>query len=161
MNSKQAVAAFSIIEAIVGMAVTAIIMSIVFVIFSIITERMLDYKNQNQLVNDLNRLTYSLNKDIFDNEKMAIDDHEIVFSGYSGELVKYHFTEEYILRNRETFIDTFKIQVRQMVIDSLKSNTRKKVFLQLKLQVEVNQTPMPLNFYKRVYANELLQTKTQ
>lgn len=57
MNSKNSISAFSLIEAIVSMAITAIIMGFFFVIFSIVTERMLDYKNQNELVNDLNRLT--------------------------------------------------------------------------------------------------------
>ncbi|MFH6996248.1 hypothetical protein ACHRWY_27615, partial [Flavobacterium sp. FlaQc-48] len=61
-NSASSLPAFSIIEAVVGMVITAIIMGVLFVIFSIITGRMLDFKNQNQLVNDLNRLTYSLNK---------------------------------------------------------------------------------------------------
>jgi type II secretory pathway pseudopilin PulG len=158
MSNKQTVSAFSLIEAIVGMAITAIIMGIVFVVFSIVTERMLDYKNQNQLVNDLNRLTYSVNKDIFDNEKMMVVDNEVIFKGYSGEVVKYDFQEEYTLRNKETFIDTFKVKLKQIRIDSLKSNTKKKVFLKLKLNIEVNESEMDLNFYKRIYANELLQT---
>jgi hypothetical protein len=157
MNKKNTVAAFSIIEAIIGMAITAIIMGIVFVIFSIISERMLDYKNQNALVNDLNRLTYSINKDIFDNEKMTAIDNEVLFNGYSGDVVKYNFLEDYTLRSREEFIDTFKVKLKQMVIDSVKSNTQKKVFLRVKLNVEVNETEMDLHFYKRVYANELLQ----
>ncbi|MGH2665712.1 PulJ/GspJ family protein [Flavobacterium sp.] len=158
MNNKHTLPAFSIIEAIVGMAVSAIIMGIVFVIFSIVTERMLDYKNQNQLVNDLNRLTYSINKDIFDNEKMTAGNNEVSFNGYSGESVKYDFLEEYTLRSRETFIDTFRIKLKQMSFDSVKSSAKKKVFLKLKLKVEVNQNEMDLNFYKRIYANELLQT---
>jgi hypothetical protein len=157
MSKKNTVAAFSIIEAIIGMAITAIIMGIVFVIFSIVSERMLDYKNQNALVNDLNRLTYSINKDIFDNEKMTAIDNEVIFNGYSGEVVKYNFLDDYILRSREEFIDTFKVKLKHMIIDSVKSNTQKKVFLKLKLNVEVNENDLDLNFYKRVYANELLQ----
>jgi hypothetical protein len=156
MNSKNTLPAFSIIEAVVGMAITAIIMGIIFVIFSIVSERMLDYKGQNQLVNDLNRLTYSINKDIFENEKMAATDHEVVFNGYSGERVTYHFLEEYTLRSNETFIDTFKIKLKRMAADSVKSVNRKKVFVRLKLDIEANEREMDLNFYKRIYANELL-----
>ena len=157
MNNKNSIKAFSIVEAIVSMAITAIILGIVFFIFSIITERMLDYKNQNQLVNDLNRLTYSFNKDIFDNEKMQILDDEIIFTGYSGELVKYNFTDDYILRNKETFIDTFKIKLNQTRIDSVKSSSQKKVFLKLNLNVVANEKEMDLHFYKQVFAHELLQ----
>lgn len=158
MNSKNSIPAFSLIEAIVGMAITAIIMGIVFFIFSIVTERMLDYKNQNELVNDLNRLTYSINKDIFENEKMNVVENEVTFNGYGGETVKYSFQKEYILRSRETFIDTFKISLKHIVIDSLNNKSRRIVFQKLKLNIEVNEKEMDLNFYKRMYANELLQT---
>lgn len=150
--------AFSIIEAIVSMAIMAIILGIVFFVFSIVTEQMLDYKDQNQLVNDLNRLTYSLNKDIFDNEKMNVTDDEIIFNGYSGELVRYNFIDDYILRSKETFIDTFKVALKQIRIDSAKSNSQRKVFLKLNISVEANEREMDLNFYKQVYANELLQS---
>ncbi|TEB41140.1 hypothetical protein D0809_27035, partial [Flavobacterium circumlabens] len=83
-NRNNSVPAFSIIETLVGMAFTAIIMCILFAIFSIVTERMIDFRNQNQLVNDLNRLTYSLNKDIFEKEKMNRTDNELSFKGYAG-----------------------------------------------------------------------------
>lgn len=157
MNKKNTFAAFSIIEAIIGMAITAIIIGIVFVIFSIVSERMLDYKNQNALVNDLNRLTYTINKDIFDHEKLITMENEVTFTGYSGEIVKYNFLENYTLRSREEFIDTFKVKLKKMIIDSVKSTTQEKVFLKLKLNVEVNESDLDLNFYKQVYANELLQ----
>lgn len=157
MNKKSSIKAFSIVEALVSMAIVAIILGIVFFIFSIVTERMLDYKNQNQLVNDLNRLTYSLNKDIFDNEKMNVMDNEIVFNGYSGEVIKYHFTDDYILRNKETFIDTFKIKLNRTRIDSVKNSSQKKVFLKLNLNVVANEREMDLHFYKQVFTHELLQ----
>ncbi len=158
MIKKHSIKAFSIVEAIVSMAIMAIILGIVFFIFSIVTERMLDYKNQNQLVNDLNRLTYSLNKDIFDNEKMHLMQDGIIFNGYSGELISYNFTDEYILRSKETFIDTFKIKLNRSRIDSVKSNSQKKVFLKLNLNVVANEREMDLHFYKQVYTNELLQS---
>ncbi len=159
MNNKNSVSAFSIIEAIVGMVITAIIMGIFYVVFSIVSERMLDYKNQNILINDLNRLTFSINKDIFENEKMIVVDNEVVFKGYSGEIVKYNFLEDYLLRNNDKFIDTFKIKLNRIFVDSITSDSQKKVFQKLKLNIEINKKEVDLNFYKRVYANELLQTK--
>nr|WP_199001217.1 hypothetical protein [Flavobacterium sp. ASV13] len=155
-NSKLFVSAFSIIEAVVGMAITAIIMGVLFVIFSIITGRMLDFKNQNQLVNDLNRLTYSLNKDIFEKEKMTVLEDEIYFKGYTGERVSYQFSNDYILRNSETFIDTFRIKLNKMVVDTVKSKSEQIVFQKVKLNINSNEKEMDLRFYKRVYPNELL-----
>ena len=156
-NTKN-IAAFSIVETVVGLAITGIIMSIIFVIFSIVTERMLDYKNQNQPVCDLNRLTYSINKDIFENEIMNAIDNEIIFNSYTGQKVKYNFEQEYILRINVVFTDTFKIKLNQIKVDTIKSESQKLQFQKLKLQLEVNKKLMNLSFYKRVYANELLKT---
>lgn len=156
-NTYHSVAAFSIIEAIVGMAVTAIIMGILFVIFSIVSGRMLDFKNQNQLINDLNRLTYSLNKDIFEKEKMTASENEIYFNGYAGERVSYQFFDDVILRNSETFVDTFQIKLKTMVLDTVKSKSQQFVYQKIKLNIEANEKELDLRFYKRVYPNELLQ----
>jgi len=156
-NKYDSVAAFSIIEAIVGMAVTAIIMGILFVIFSIVSGRMIDFKNQNQLVNDLNRLTYSLNKDIFEKEKMTASENEINFNGYAGERVTYQFFDDVILRNSETFVDTFQIKLKTMVLDTVKSKSEQFVYQKIKLNIESNEKELDLRFYKRVYPNELLQ----
>lgn len=155
--NKRYVAAFSIIETVVGMAITAIIMGIMFVVFSIVTGRMLDFKNQNQLVNDLNRLTYCVNKDIFEKEKMTVSENEIHFNGYNGEIVSYRFLDNYILRNSETFIDTFNIKLNKVVLDTVQSKLEEFVFQKIKLNIESNNKELDLRFYKRVYANELLE----
>lgn len=151
-------AAFSIIEAVVGMAITAIIMGIIFVVFAIVSERMYDFKNQNQFISDMNRLTYTINKDIFENEKMTVIENKVVFDGYSGETVKYLFRENYILRNTITYIDTFQIKLKKIRVDSVQNRSKKIVFQKLRLQVEVNENEMDVKFYKPIYANELLQT---
>jgi type II secretory pathway pseudopilin PulG len=156
-SGANSVPAFSIIETIVGMAISAIIMGILFVIFTIVSDRMIDFRNQNQLVNDLNRLTYSLNKDIFEKERMNQVDHELFFIGYSGEKVTYNFQEDFTTRTNETFVDTFKIKLKQIVIDTVKNKSEQLLFQKLKLNTEINDSPSSLNFYKRVYANELLQ----
>lgn len=156
-NSKNAIPAFSIVETIVGMAISAIIMGILFAIFSIVSDRMLDFRDQNQLVNDLNRLTYSLNKDIFEKEKMNSFDHELVFTGYAGEKVAYNFQEDFTTRTNEIFVDTFKIKLNQIVLDTVKNKSEQLLFQKLKLNVKINDSTSSLNFYKRVYANELLQ----
>ncbi|WP_281635423.1 PulJ/GspJ family protein [Flavobacterium marginilacus] len=157
-NNSVSVPAFSITEAVVGMAITAIIMGILFVIFSIITGRMLDFKNQNQLVNDLNRLTYSLNKDIFEKEKMIVLPNEIYFNGYAGEKIHYQFSDDYILRNSETFVDTFRIRLNKMDMDTVKNKSGQFVFQKIKLNIESNEKKLDLRFYKRLYPNELLKS---
>ena len=55
MNKKYSVAAFSIIETVVSLVITAIVMGLIFLIFSILSERMIDFKQQNEDIADLNR----------------------------------------------------------------------------------------------------------
>lgn len=145
-------------EAVVGMVVMAIVMGIVFVIFAIISERMLDFRNQNQYVADLNRLTYSVNKDIFENEKLIAMEDGFVFYAYSGTMTKYSNKEEYLLRTRESFTDTFKIPIKQFKFDTLARRDKKIVFQRMALEIEVNKQPMQLKFFKKVYANDLLKS---
>jgi len=151
--------AFSMMEAIVGMAVTAIIMGIIFIIFSIVSERLLEYKNQNQVVADLNRLTFSINKDIFENQQMDASETAVEFLGYSGQRVKYDFIEDYILRRSETFTDTFRIGLQSVRIDSVKSTAKRMVFRKVALKVSVRGKETNLNFYKQVYPDQLIKVK--
>ncbi|MFH6996264.1 hypothetical protein ACHRWY_27720, partial [Flavobacterium sp. FlaQc-48] len=81
----------------------------------------------------------------------------IYFNGYTGERVSYLFSDDYILRNSETFIDTFRIKLRQIVVDTVRSKSEQFVFQKVKLNIESNEKELDLKFYKRVYANELLE----
>ena len=162
LNTKFFIPAFSIIETVVGMVITAIIMGVLFVVFSIITGKVFDFKNQNQLVNDLNRFTYSLNKDIFEKEKMTVVENEIHFKEYTGQRVYYQFYDHYILRNSENLIDTFKIKLNKMTVDTVKSKSEQFIFQKLKINIDSNERETDLRFYKRLYPNELLEkTKKQ
>ena len=142
------------------MAVTAIVMALIFVVFSIVSERLIDYKNQNQFVADMNRLTYSVNKDIFESQKMEASEDGIVFKDYSGNIVNYNFSDEKVLRSNAVFTDTFKIKINRVILDSAKSESKKLVFCKLTLQTEINESKLDLQFFKRVYPNELLQSMT-
>ncbi|QYS88056.1 PulJ/GspJ family protein [Flavobacterium davisii] len=151
--------AFSLLEAIVSMAIAAIIMGLTFVIFSMITERMLDYKKQNQATHDVNRLTYSLHKDIFDSDKMEFLENQLHFSNYTGSIVRYYWEEHYIIRRNETFVDTFDIAVKHFQIDSLHNRSGKLHFQKIKMKISSDSLLMDLNFYKPIFAQDLIQKK--
>ncbi|APT22142.1 hypothetical protein B0A78_08420 [Flavobacterium columnare NBRC 100251 = ATCC 23463] len=151
--------AFSILEALISMAIAAIIMGLTFMVFSIITERMLDYKKRNQATHDVNRLTYSINKDIFDSDKMDIRDNKIQFSDYTGTSVNYYLEEENIIRSQTAFIDTFKIAVQYFQVDSLHNTSGKIHFQKMKMKISSDGILMDLIFYKPIFANELLYKK--
>jgi hypothetical protein len=154
---KNCIPAFSIVEATVSMVVMAIIIGIVFVIFEIMSERMLDFKSQNEKVTDLNRLTYCISKDIFENRKMTSTDEEaLIFLSYSGDVTKYIKHQEFLLRSRDEFTDTFRIAARELKFDTL-SNGRGIVFQRLTMDVDIDKLPASLKFFKKLYANDLIK----
>lgn len=154
-NKKLNIAAFSIMETIISMVITALIISIVFVLFSILTERLFDIKNQNQATNDLNRLSFAINKDIFENEKMFYSDTTWTFVSFNLEdTTKYQFKDSIVVRSKNEFIDTLGIKVIQMNRDSLWNKSKKIGYTKIKLSLEIENRMTDLNFYKRVYPNE-------
>ena len=155
-KDKYTVKAFSVLEAAFSMVITAIVISIVFIVSTILSERMLDFKNQNQFVADMNRLSYALNKDIFDNENMTINEKGITFNSYSGEVTNYLPSEDYTIRAKEGFLDTFKIPITNFIIDTIRNKNKKVIFQRLNLKLDVNKQQMHLKFFKRVYANQLI-----
>lgn len=160
-NKFHSIRAFSITEALIGMIITAVVMGLIFVIFAIVSERLLDYKKQNRLINDVNRLSYSINKDIFESEKMEIRENEIIFNDYTGKMVRYSSQEQFILRTAASFVDTFQVQMQQLKIDSLRSSSKRLTFQRIRLKLEANEKVMDFDFYKPVYANELALKEIQ
>lgn len=154
-NKKLNIAAFSIMETIISMVITALIISIVFVLFSILTEKLFDIKKQNQLTNDLNRLSFAINKDIFENEKMLYSDSLWTFIHFNlQDTVKYQFKDSVVIRSKTEFIDTLGIKVVQINRDSVWNKSEKTGFTKIKLSLEVDKRNKELYFYKRVYSNE-------
>ena len=156
-NNLKMIRAFSVMEAAFSMVITAIVIGLVFIVFTILSERMLDFKNQNQFVADMNRLTYAINKDIFDSGKMSSNNESISFTTYSGDIVKYLRYDAYTIRAKEGFVDTFKIPMTHFIIDTVKNKNNRIVFQRLNLKLNVNKQEMNLRFFKRVNSNQLME----
>lgn len=159
MNNKNYIKAFSLLETIISMAIAAIVIGITFIIFSILTENMISYKKSNENTHDLNRFTYCINKDIFESEKLVFNENPIIFYNYSGETVKYYIENNNVILNKKEFRDTFKIKVKEIIIDSVGNRSKKLNFLKIKIKISSDSIMMDLNFYKSIYADELLKKK--
>lgn len=159
MNKKKHIPAFTIVEALVSMAITAIILSIIFVIFSITSERLLDFKKQNEGITDLNRLSYSINKAIFESKEMMLNysNDELIFSDYYGNTTEYIIAEDYFLRRKGEFIDTFKLATKRLHIDIQQSPSKNEQYQRLNWNLMIDKKVINLNFYKKIYADELLR----
>jgi hypothetical protein len=157
MNKKHAIAAFSIIETVVSLVITAIVMGLIFLIFSILSERMMDFKLQNETIADLNRLTYLLNKDIFESEEMSSDAEALHFYSSKTGKIDYHIHEKYTLRHQHDFIDTFKLIIKHFKSDTLQHQNQKVVFNRIWFETEINGKLNDLSFFRRIHSDELIK----
>lgn len=140
----------------VSMAITAIIIGLIFGIFSIVSEQILLFKEQNQYTADFNRLSYSISKAIFESEKMQLRENSLHFQTYDGKTLIYNQQDDFLIRKAEQFTDTFQLQFQQIQLDTVYNTSKSKIFQKLELQLEANKQPYTLRFYKPVYANDII-----
>jgi len=157
INPNYTVKAFTIVEAVVSMAITAIILSIIFVVFSITSQRLYDFKKQNEQITDLTRMSYSINKGIFEAENMYVQERRLIFTGYESSKTVFTFTNEYFIMQREDFTDTFHLAVNKLAVDTLSSLSKKSIYQRLKCSVIIDNNKTDLNFYKKIYTAELIK----
>lgn len=152
------VKAFSIVEVTVSMVVTAIVIGLVFIMFSMLSEQMLHFKEQSQEVSDLNRLCYAFNKDIFQNAQMSINEEEqIVFNAQTAHKIAYHVNENLFIRSKDDFIDTFHLSVTRFKIDTLFDKKKVRIYQRLLIEMKKEKKMDTLYFFKRINPVQLLE----
>lgn len=144
-------------ETVVSMVIIAIIMGLVFAIFAILSERMLDFKNQNQMVADLNRLTYTINKDMFENQNVMTQEGNVAFVGYAGNSTIYKRYPDFMVREGNVLRDTFQIAIDKMTLDTVKSQDNRIVFHRFRVSFNLYQKPVDFKFYKKINADQLIE----
>lgn len=159
MKNKHYIQAFSIVEVMVSLVITAIVVGLIFGVFTIVSQQILEFKRENEQTADFNRLSYSLSKSVFDSEKMIARDNGVYFQNYDGDTVFYQKEDTYLIRKAQTFTDTFRIALNTIRVDSVYNAKRSKVFQKLELELLINEEPVPFRFYKPIYANQLILWK--
>lgn len=160
-NTKYNISAFSIVEVLVSMAITGIIIGIIFTVFTIVSEQLLNFKEQNQYISDYNRFSYAVNKDIFESEEMISAENGFIFKKYNGDEVMFEKQDSIFLRKAQTFVDTFQFKVSVLSFDTLRNNSKSKNFQRLSVTLQVNKIEQQLRFYKPIYANQLIRNEKE
>lgn len=160
-NTKYNISAFSIVEVLVSMAITGIIIGIIFTVFTIVSEQLLNFKEQNQYISDYNRFSYAVNKDIFDSEEMISTENGLIFKKYNGDEVVFEKQDSIFLRKAQTFVDTFQFKVSVLHLDTLRNNSKSKIFQRVSVTMEVNKMEQQLRFYKPIYTNQLIRNEKE
>jgi hypothetical protein len=143
------------------MAITGIIIGIIFTVFTIVSEQLLNFKEQNQYISDYNRFSYAVNKDIFESEEMISIENGFIFKKYNGDEVVFEKQDSIFLRKAQTFVDTFQFKVSVLSFDTLRNNSKSKNFQRLSVTLQVNKIEQQLRFYKPIYANQLIRNEKE
>lgn len=149
--------AFTAVEALMSMAVTAIILSVIYVIFSFTSMRIADLRQRNESVTDLNRFSYSINKGIFECATVAAGASQLSFIDSEGSPTTFSFGDSLALRLKGDFTDTFHFTVRRFRIDTLRSPSGKVVFQRLYFAINADGPPIDMSFYRRLCATDMLK----
>ncbi len=151
--------AFSILETIIGMIVSAIIISIIYVIFNILFTQMDNYKQTNFIKNEVGRLRFALNKDMFESENLFLDKQKISFEKFDKELVFYDLSEENIIRKQKKFTDTFYLKPIVFDLDTLKNYDSRIVFQRIVIKAKADSILYQFKAYRPLLISNLLSGK--
>ena len=105
-------------ELIVVMIISALVISITYKCFDIISWQYLSYKKNNEEINGILALDVLLTKDISNSKYIKTVDNGIECS-FKERKVVYEWNENYILRGENSVIDTFKINPKDLTFGFL------------------------------------------
>nr|WP_322626515.1 hypothetical protein [uncultured Flavobacterium sp.] len=154
-SNRLNIAAFTVIEAVIGMVVTALVIAIIFVVFTITSERLLDFKKANSVIVDRTRIAYAVNKDMFENSVFQVNENRLTFFSADKGVIEYSIEEDILIRGKEDFKDTFRLKVQHFYADTLVSANGKVHYNRLRLIMDDNKHN--INFYKKVYPADLVK----
>lgn len=157
INKLQSkIKAFSIIETVVSLIITSIIVSIVFVLFNIVEQNLINIKETSSFSSDINRLNFAINKDNYENELLIENDRSFTFIHYNkNDSVSYLFHEDFIIRKKKNFIDTMHVCIKNINYKIIKSKNNKYQFSKINLEIKDSIKTYELNYYKRLFPNTL------
>lgn len=158
MSNKGNIKAFTVVEAVISLIITAFIAAIVFVIFSLTSSRVEDFRKSNAYIADITRMSYALNKDIFENNLMDYKEGMLMFTGHYGDRVVYNFQDNFIVRQSASHADTFAIRTERILCDTVQNYARIHVYQRLQLKLSHKGQGTELGFYKKLYADQILNS---
>lgn len=158
-TNKGNLKAFSVLEATFSLLVSAIIIGLIYVLFDVLSFRIEKFKNENESTSDLSRFSAVFRHDLFKNNKLYIQEKDLVLNGVILKEVRYQFEESLLIRSHNQFKDTFHFRISMPKIDTIqyKSKTRQLQRLNFNLRLDDQQTS--IYFYKNIYPDQLLSTK--
>lgn len=102
--------AFTLLELLIGMIISTLVVGFSMMSYFIIYEQYLNYKSVKQTISDVMLMNTVIASDFTNAQTItAIDNNELNFNNENNTTIQYHFASEFITRQEDQIIDTFKI----------------------------------------------------
>ena len=146
-------------ELLVGMIISALIISMCYYGYAIIQEQYISYRNSKSQIIQTMQLNALLNKDFVDSKVAFYKDNELNLVTQEGQII-YTFRDTYISRSKSDLSDTFKFSISSVNVHQLRMNMGEVVDAFYFDAVLFNQTQR-FNFSKTYSAEALINTAVQ
>jgi prepilin-type N-terminal cleavage/methylation domain-containing protein len=107
---------YTVMELIVVMVLSAIVVSIAYTSFDIISKQYLRYKKSHEEISKILMFDLVLTKDFKNSVFVSLDDDGIVCN-YSDRKINYQIDEHFVVRQENDVLDTFKVRVTDFQSD--------------------------------------------
>jgi type II secretory pathway pseudopilin PulG len=143
---------FTIIELVIGLLISAIIISLAFYTYLFFNHQLNVYNDKSSAIKRFNLLNSVLQKD-FDKADRIMDSSEntIIICKYGVSRVQYSINSTGMIREAGGIRDSFLLPIRLQVIEHLDDTTGLITRIRLSIQVEKERIPL---FVQKIYSSQ-------
>jgi Tfp pilus assembly protein PilW len=106
----QKIKAFTLLDLLVGMIISSLVIGFCFMSYFIIYKQYLNYRTTKQVISDVVLLNTVISSDFIRSNKITTgNENELILDNETKQVINYHFTPEFIIRQTGETVDTFKI----------------------------------------------------
>lgn len=111
--------AFTLMELLIGMIVSAIVISFCYLSYAMIYKQFVSYRTVKQELVEALEFHSVLNRDFVDAQKATFRETELTLISYKNRNVIYNFEAEFVLRKTGEVVDTFFLEPTNISTDFL------------------------------------------
>ncbi|GAA3591004.1 hypothetical protein Q4Q39_15745 [Flavivirga amylovorans] len=162
MNNSAYLKSFTILEALISLALMGIIITLSYTVFNLVEKQMALFQNENRSVLQYNLFNIAIKNDIYNAENFTHDDDQLLLEHYDGSTISYQVLKNLILRHHSIKTDTFKLNVSSHEFSQ--SDISKPLNKTFKISIEVLGELINTNYYLKkntastinsIYFNEM------
>lgn len=108
------IAAFTLMELLIGMIVSSIVITFGYMAYSLIYERFLDHKTVKMKMMETLQLNTTLANDLQKAEIISKEEDKLILVTKNGSQLQYEFDDDFIVRKQNETVDTFKVAAKNI-----------------------------------------------